>query len=184
MRLALIDNEDSFTYNLQQALRAVSAKVEVVPVTQKEKLDISQYEGVVISPGPGIPDEYYSYFGWLDAMGPETKILGVCLGMQILALWQGYRTYRKDEIIHGQSQKLSFIQQNNYTQGLADGMQVGLYHSWAVDARSADYYTPLATDASGTLMMMSRDNVLGVQFHPESFLTPEGSVMLHNWVAG
>ncbi len=182
MRLALIDNEDSFTYNLQQALRAASAEVEVVPVDEKEKLDISKYQGVVISPGPGIPDEYYSYFGWLDAMAPETKILGVCLGMQILALWQGYRTYRKDEIIHGQQERLNFITQNKYTLNLTQGMQVGLYHSWAIESRSADYYTPLATDASGTLMMMSRDNVLGVQFHPESFLTPEGRLLLRNWV--
>ncbi len=182
MQLALIDNNDSFTYNLQQALRKVSAEVEVIPEIEKDKLDIEQYDGLVISPGPGIPEEYHSYLGWLDSLGSSPKILGVCLGMQILALWKGYRTYRKDEIIHGNVSELLFLANSKYTRNLSQGMQVGLYHSWAVDARSADYFEPLATDAEGTLMMMSHADILGLQFHPESFLTRQGLQVLANWV--
>ncbi len=182
MRLALIDNQDSFTYNLRQALASVSAEVEVIPESRKEEIDTTVYDGIVISPGPGVPEEYYSYHAWLDGIEDSSKILGVCLGMQILAVWKGYRTYRKDRIVHGIASHISLQGASPYTLGLPSKMQVGLYHSWAVDARSADYFTTLATDTEGTLMMMSKEKVLGIQFHPESFLTPYGRQLLKNWV--
>ncbi len=181
MKLALIDNQDSFTYILLQTLTQVGAEVEVVSQAMKSEIDLDDLWGIVISPGPGIPEEYHDYYSWLDIVPQAMPVLGVCLGMQILALWQGYRIYRQDEIVHGREGRLSFIHRNKYTQNLEPETTVGLYHSWAVDAGSADFFEPLATDERGTLMMMSRGQMLGVQFHPESFLTRQGRQVLTNW---
>ncbi len=181
----LIDNEDSFTYNLRQSLQWAdkNIKIEVERVEYIDKVNAENYAGFIISPGPGIPEEYHFYYPFLDQLGTDQKVLGVCLGMQIMALWKGYRIYRKDEIIHGLEKRIRLEKASKFIDPKHDNSKVGLYHSWAVDHRSGDFFTPVAWDEDGHLMALESDKMLGLQFHPESFLTEWGVEIIQKWIS-
>jgi anthranilate synthase/aminodeoxychorismate synthase-like glutamine amidotransferase len=191
MRLLLIDNNDSFTYNLAQQLLRLGAEVTVVNVdsldTRNEwgSWDFSEVEktqGVVISPGPKSPKDYPVYTELLKRYHREKPILGVCLGHQILGDYFGAPTVRAPQVMHG---KTSLIQHTGKSifEGISTPMNVARYHSLVVSA-VPEGFEALAWTADAILMAMRHKTLplFGVQFHPESFLTEEGDRLILNFL--
>ncbi len=184
MPILLIDNEDSFTHILRQAIHEADDENTELIIRKYSELDLSEaliFDSIVISPGPGHPSEYGGYFDLLDNLG-DRKLLGVCLGMQVMGLWKDYDIFRKESVVHGVAATMSIIKPSPYTLGLDVESPVGLYHSWAVEMDTQNYFELLAQDENGIAMMMSRERMLGLQFHPESFMTAQGKKILKNWL--
>lgn len=186
-RLLLIDNYDSFTYNLVQAFLVLGADVQVyrndeITVPDALALDISH---LCISPGPGRPDDAGVSLGMIDAFTGRTPVLGVCLGHQSLVQASGGRIVAARRLMHG---KTSLVQHDGRTifDGLSNPLEAGRYHSLAAEPDSLpDVLEVTARTEEGEIMgVRHRELPLeGVQFHPESVLTPEGDRLLQNFLA-
>ncbi|MDY0103706.1 MAG: aminodeoxychorismate/anthranilate synthase component II [Lentimicrobium sp.] len=192
MKLLLIDNYDSFTYNLIQLIGKIALRGTKVSLDIK-KNDIvsiksaSQWDDIIISPGPGVPKDAGAICEIIQELGKSKKILGICLGMQAIAEVYGGELYQPDHILHGETVR---VQPTSPTDrlfsGLENGFDAGLYHSWAVDKNKLpDELKITAFDERGVPMAIRHQkyDVCGVQFHPESFLTPSGFNILLNWFA-
>jgi anthranilate synthase component II len=195
MRLLLLDNHDSFTWNLVELLRA-TGKVKVI-IFNPEDLNIrelDQYDRVIFSPGPGLPDEQPAMFEILHAVkrlhdenGRKIDVFGVCLGMQAIAMHFGGTLFNLRSVIHGQPRKLKILKPDHpIFMGIPDKTEAGLYHSWAVDPATLPVcLETLAIAHDGTIMALAHKTlpVCGVQFHPESIMTPAGKRMIENWLS-
>jgi anthranilate synthase component II len=194
MSLLLLDNHDSFTWNLVELLRS-SGKYTVKIVTPEAYGAgmIFGYDRVIFSPGPGLPQEQPAMFDILtDAemmyreSGRTVTVFGVCLGMQAIALHFGGSLVNLSSVVHGQPRTLKMVRAGHpLFSGIPDGCEVGLYHSWAVDpATLPGCLDVLAMTAEGTIMALAHKTlpVCGVQFHPESIMTPYGKKMMENWL--
>ena len=192
--LLLLDNHDSFTWNLVELLRRVGK--DNVNIVIPEKLNISQlehYGQIIFSPGPGLPEEQPAMFRILEYIEKHAReehnpipVLGVCLGMQAIAQYFGGKLFQKKEVIHGQPAKLNIIRSEHaFFRGIGQSTTVGLYHSWAVDRTSLpECLDILAETDDGTIMAITHKYfpICGVQFHPESIITYEGAKMMRNWL--
>ncbi|MBK6342684.1 MAG: aminodeoxychorismate/anthranilate synthase component II [Flavobacteriales bacterium] len=186
MRILLLDNYDSFTWNLHHLL-AVHAQVDVVRNDAISISEASRYERIVISPGPGLPSEAGITMPLLQALMPSHPILGVCLGMQAIVEACGGRLLNQSRVMHGAAVSCTVEEPvDPLFQGLPSPFEVGLYHSWAADEASlpAELHVT-ARSAEGVVMALRRAHfrVCGVQFHPESVLTPDGPRIIANWLA-
>jgi anthranilate synthase/aminodeoxychorismate synthase-like glutamine amidotransferase len=196
MNLLLLDNHDSFTWNLVELLRTIG-KVNV-KICNPEILvmsDLVLYDRVIFSPGPGLPQEQPAMFEILKMMedlhkrnGRKIPVLGVCLGMQAIAIHFGGSLVNLGVVVHGQPRKLKIHSSDHFLFcNIPDECDVGLYHSWAVDQESLpECLEPLAVTHDGTLMALAHKSlpVCGVQFHPESYMTAFGKRMIENWLNG
>lgn len=186
MKLLVFDNYDSFTYNLVHAFRNLGVNPTVVRNDEIAVEDASPYDKIVISPGPGIPEESGILLPLLARWKNEKPILGVCLGHQALAMAFGAGLYNLPDVYHGVATPITITDTSDYLfEGLDSGIEVGRYHSWAVDkATLPKEIVVTATDEAGIIMALRhRDlDIRGVQFHPESLLTPQGERMLYNWI--
>lgn len=193
--MLLLDNHDSFTWNLAELLRSIG-KVDFKIVSSGDfNVDMmNQSDRIIFSPGPGLPEEQPAMFAILHELLLRHKrkekapsIFGVCLGMQAIAIYFGAKLINLPEVIHGQPRKLTVLRPDHpLFRGIPDGSPVGLYHSWAVDARSMPgCLETLATTPNGIIMALTHQTlpIMGVQFHPESIMTPLGSRMIENWLA-
>ncbi len=186
-RLLLIDNYDSFTYNLVQAFLVLGAEVQVYrndELTVAEALALNPTH-LCISPGPGRPDDAGVSLPMLAAFERRVPILGVCLGHQSLVQHFGGRIVSADRLMHG---KTSMISHDGHTifKGLTDPFQAGRYHSLAAEAASLPAVLEVTARSERGEIMGVRHRELpveGVQFHPESVLTPEGNRLLGNFLA-
>ncbi len=188
MRILLIDNYDSFTWNLQHLLVSKGARVDVYRNDEVFPAGVVHYDGMVLSPGPGLPDEAGQLMRIITvASAHAIPVLGVCLGMQAIAQHYGATLLNLDEVLHGRTTPLV----NMIFEGIFDGLEVpcevGHYHSWVVD--EFDFPANLeitARNASGLPMAMRHRTlpIEAVQFHPESVLTPSGPAMVSNWLDG
>lgn len=182
MSILLIDNNDSFTYNLFQQMESLGAKVEVVTVDTLKLDDCETHTAFVISPGPKSPKEYPIYKELLDRYHTQKPILGVCLGHQILADYFGTPTVRAPKVMHG---KTSLIQHSSTSlfEGIPSPMKVARYHSLIVSEVPA-HFQALAWTDDQILMAMKHESLplFGVQFHPESFLTEHGDTLMQNFL--
>jgi para-aminobenzoate synthetase component 2 len=185
-RVLVIDNYDSFTYNLVQALRVLGAAVEVrrndeVTVTEAQELEPTH---LVVSPGPGRPEDAGVSLAMLHAMLARVPILGVCLGHQALGEVLGGRVVRAKQLMHGKASPVYHDGRTLY-EGLPNPFPAGRYHSLAVAEEGLpDDVMVSAYTSEGEIMGLRHRSlpVEGVQFHPESVLTPEGNRLLRNFL--
>jgi anthranilate synthase component II len=189
MKILLIDNYDSFTFNLMQLLHEAGAADIQVKKNNKIKLqEAAMFDAIVISPGPGLPVEAGITCELIRRYSGTKRILGVCLGMQAMAEVFGGILYQPGDILHGEMATVSPVEPlASLFSGLGQSFEAGLYHSWAVDKETLpDCLRITAVDGRGVIMGLSHTefNVCGVQFHPESIMTPMGKKLMENWLQG
>jgi len=183
--ILVIDNYDSFTYNLVHYLEDLECNVTVFRNDQFDIETIDHFDKILLSPGPGVPDEAGLLKALIKKYAATKSILGVCLGQQAIAEVFGGVLINLDHVFHGVSTKIEISNERDYLfDGLANQIDVGRYHSWVVHNDLPDCLIATSFDESGQIMSLKhRDfDVRGVQFHPESVLTPEGKFILKNWI--
>lgn len=186
MKILVFDNYDSFTYNLVHALREISdATIDVVRNDKLHLEDAVKYDKIVLSPGPGIPSEAGLLLDLIRMYAPTKSILGVCLGHQALCEAFGATLFNLTDVHHGLSESIKVIGNDPLFKGLPERFDVGRYHSWSVSPLNLpDCIKVTAVDDEGQIMAMQHKEFMlhGVQFHPESVLTPFGKDILKNWI--
>ena len=183
-KILVIDNYDSFTYNLVHYLEDLNCEVVVMRNDQLELQDVEPYDYIVLSPGPGIPDEAGLLKEIIETYAPSKKIFGVCLGQQAIGEVFGGKLVNLTEVYHGISTKINIIKDDVLFDGLPEEIEVGRYHSWVVDPELPEALVATSVDQNGQLMSIRHKeyDVSAVQFHPESVLTPHGKQILENWL--
>lgn len=187
VRILVFDNYDSFTYNLVQMIeRILNTTVDVVKNDQIALSEIDQYDKIILSPGPGIPEEAGILLDVIREYAPTKSILGVCLGQQAIAEAFGGSLINLTEIYHGIATPAAIVKDDTKIfKGLSSGIEVGRYHSWVVNREDLSEELEItAVDKDGMIMALQHKtyDVHGVQFHPESILTPDGEVMIKNFL--
>ncbi|MGI9329132.1 MAG: anthranilate synthase component II [Gammaproteobacteria bacterium] len=185
-RLLLIDNYDSFTYNLVQAFLVLGAEVQVfrndeISVAAAKQLDVSH---LCISPGPGRPDDAGVSLDMIAAFAGQVPVLGVCLGHQSLVQHCGGKIISAERLMHGKTSQVTHDDKTIYA-GLSNPLQAGRYHSLAAEEESLPEVLEITARTRRGEIMGVRHRELpleGVQFHPESVLTPEGNQLLENFL--
>ncbi len=183
-RILVIDNYDSFTYNLVHYLEDLDCQVDVKRNDQLELAEIDEYQNIVLSPGPGIPDEAGLLKDIIRTYAPTKRIFGVCLGQQAIGEVFGGKIVNLDEVYHGIATSINIIKDDILFEGLPEQIEVGRYHSWVVDPELPESLIATSVDNNGQLMSLRHReyDVSAVQFHPESVLTPHGKKILQNWL--
>jgi anthranilate synthase/aminodeoxychorismate synthase-like glutamine amidotransferase len=184
--ILLLDNYDSFTYNVYQLLSELGAEVEVI---RHDKITVDEirkggYEAMVISPGPGVPKDAGISEEAIRELGPELPILGICLGHQAIGEVYGGKVVRAGEIVHGKPSTIHHNGRGIY-EGLPQDTPVARYHSLIVERESLPDCLEVTSELDNGIIMGLRHReypVEGIQFHPESILTPEGHKMLSNFL--
>jgi anthranilate synthase component 2 len=184
-KILVIDNYDSFTYNLVHYLEDLDCEVIVYRNDEFELDEIAHFDKILLSPGPGIPDEAGLLKQVIQQYGPTKSIFGVCLGQQAIGEVYGGTLSNLDKVYHGVATNVTkSVNDELLFEGLENEFEVGRYHSWVVDTNLPDCLEATSFDENGQLMSLRHKtyDVRGVQFHPESVLTPNGKKMLENWV--
>ena len=184
--LLLLDNYDSFTYNVYQLLTKLGAEVEVVrnDAMTVDEIRAKKYKGIVISPGPGLPKDAGITEEVIRALGTDTPILGICLGHQAIGEVFGGRVVRAHEIVHGKASPIRHHGTGLY-RGIHAGTQVARYHSLIIERESLPDVLEITSDLDDGTIMGVRHKTLpieGIQFHPESILTRDGRTMMENYL--
>lgn len=186
MKILVIDNYDSFTYNLVHALK----KFEGVAVEVKRNDEVAEgepdlYDKIVFSPGPGLPEEAGSMLSIIKNYAGKKPMLGVCLGHQAIGESFGGTLQNMNNVLHGIATPITVVSKSYLFNGLPDTFDAGRYHSWIVEKESLPSVLEItSTDKEGRIMSFQHRefDIQGVQFHPESILTPLGEKILENWV--
>ena len=184
-KILVIDNYDSFTYNLVHYLEDLNCEVTVYRNDEFDIDEIAIFDKIVLSPGPGIPDEAGLLKAVIAKYAPTKSILGVCLGQQAIGEVFGGTLSNLDKVYHGVATMIkTSVDDELLFEGLGNEFEVGRYHSWVVDAELPEVLEATSFDENGQVMSLRHKtyDVRGVQFHPESVLTPNGKKILENWV--
>jgi len=184
-RVWLIDNDDSFTYNIVELLRRLPCEWALHRWRNISPSMARSFTHIIFSPGPGIPDEYGPLFRLLDDLPSHRPLLGICLGHQVLARHYGAPLLNLHPPVHGQAHAVRPCRPSPLWKGLPVPFQAGLYHSWAVSSRNLPPpLIPTAFSDAGVLMALQVQGRpwFGVQFHPESHLTPHGERLMRNFL--
>lgn len=185
MNIVIIDNYDSFTYNLSHQLKALGAQVDVVRNDAFQMSRLKPYDKIVLSPGPGIPEEAGLLNDVIRRYAGRKPILGVCLGHQAIAEVFGGRLENLRTVYHGVQTPTHIINHDYLFEHLPETFEAGRYHSWVVSRSGLpDSLEVTAISDDGHIMALRHRtyDVRGIQFHPESILTPEGARILQNWL--
>lgn len=200
MKILVFDNYDSFTYNLVHLVeKLIHGKVEVYRNNEIAMEKVKEYDKIILSPGPGIPPEAGMLLPLIREYAPVKSILGVCLGHQAIGEAFGATLTNLSTVYHGVATKIELVSnsgsgEKNFTaahsrntlfRNLPGTIEVGRYHSWFVDEENfPDQLAITARDANGYIMALQHKqfDVQGVQFHPESVLTPDGETIIGNWL--
>lgn len=185
MKIVIIDNYDSFVYNLSHLLKELGAEVTVKRNDQFRLEELEEFDKILLSPGPGVPEEAGLLLDVIRRYAGKKPILGVCLGEQAIGEVYGGKLTNLDEVFHGIQSPVTLTATDYLFEGLPSTVQVGRYHSWVVDQKDfPDCLEATAVSEEGYIMALRHRtlDVRGVQFHPESVLTPEGKQMLGNWI--
>ena len=183
-KIFVIDNYDSFTYNLVHYLEELGARVTVKRNDQFELSEIEDYEYLLLSPGPGIPDEAGLLKAAIERYAASKKILGVCLGQQAIGEVFGAKLNNLNTVFHGVATPINITEKDLLFDGLPDSFEVGRYHSWVVETPLPEDLVATSFDNNKQLMSLRHRSysVRAVQFHPESILTMYGKKILENWI--
>ena len=183
--ILVIDNYDSFTYNLVHYLQDLGHQVTVKRNDKLELEEIENYEKILLSPGPGIPDEAGLLKAIIEKYGTSKSILGICLGQQAIAEVYGGSIENLNKVYHGVSTLINRVGEDNILyRDIPQELEVGRYHSWVVSKDLPSDLIVTSVDENGEIMSLKHAeyDVRAVQYHPESILTPEGKKILKNWV--
>lgn len=187
MKILVLDNYDSFTYNLVQMIeQIVNEKIDVFRNDKISLEEVAKYDKIILSPGPGIPEEAGILLELIKKYAPTKSIFGVCLGQQAIAEAFGGTLINLSEIYHGVATESTQINQHKLFKNLPETLEVGRYHSWAVNPENfPDELEITSVDKNGMIMSLKHKNydVHAVQYHPESILTPKGKQILENFLA-
>lgn len=183
-KILVIDNYDSFTYNLVHYLEDLDCDVTVKRNDHLTLEEVDAFEKIVLSPGPGIPDEAGLLKKIIATYAPTKTILGVCLGQQAIGEVFGGSLINLEQVYHGIATTITVTKDDILFAGLPKKLKVGRYHSWVVNSNLPEALEATSVDENGQIMSLRHKvyDVNAVQFHPESVLTPEGKQMLKNWV--
>lgn len=181
----VLDNYDSFTYNLVHLLEQCIDEVEVYRNDEISLSAVDRYDKIVLSPGPSLPKDAGIMMDVIDRYHPRKDILGVCLGMQAIVQYFGGELFNLEEVRHGIVRRIQLDTSSHLFQGMDDAIEVGLYHSWATtEDRLPHPLKQVAKQASVTMGVEHKQlPVYGVQFHPESIMTPAGKQIIQNWLS-
>ena len=185
MHIAIIDNYDSFTYNLSHLVKQLGAQVTVLRNDRFQLPELEPFDKLILSPGPGIPTEAGLLLEVIRHYAGEKPMLGVCLGEQAIGEAFGGRLTNLSEVFHGVQTPVQIVAQDPLFKGLPATIQVGRYHSWVVDQQDLpDCLEVTAVSNEGQIMALHHKElpIHGIQFHPESVLTPEGKVIIQNFL--
>jgi anthranilate synthase component 2 len=184
-KILVIDNYDSFTYNLVHYLEDLNCEVTIYRNDEFDIDEIAHFDKILLSPGPGIPDEAGLLKAVIAKYAPTKSILGVCLGQQAIGEVFGGTLSNLDKVYHGVATMVkTSVDDELLFEGLGNEFEVGRYHSWVVDANLPEALEATSFDENGHVMSLRHRtfDVRGVQFHPESVLTPNGKKILENWL--
>lgn len=186
MKVLIIDNYDSFTYNLVHIVQNIlNEKVDVI---RNDKLDlnhIATYDKIILSPGPGVPDDAGMLKAVIKKYAPSKSILGVCLGLQAIAEVFEANLYNLSDVYHGVATKIQIKKSDSLFEDLTEDFYAGRYHSWVVSNKNLpDVLEITAIDSENHIMAIrhKKYDVKGVQFHPESVLTENGEQIIRNFL--
>jgi anthranilate synthase component 2 len=196
MKIVIIDNYDSFTYNLSHLVKELGAEVTVVRNDQFEMSDLEPYSKIILSPGPGIPSEAGKLLDVIRTYAGKKPILGVCLGHQAIGEVFGAKLENLTDVFHGVATPCQIIADDPIFSGLDRNITIGRYHSWVVSREALPECLEITavsnerlrvgdgTSEMGQIMALRHKklNIRGIQFHPESVLTPDGKKMIQNWL--
>ncbi len=185
MKIIIIDNYDSFVYNLSHLIKEFGVEVTVKRNDQFKLEDIETFDKILLSPGPGIPEEAGLLMDVIRTYAGRKPILGVCLGEQAIGEVFGGKLTNLDDVFHGIQSQIKLTVSDYLFEGLPSKIKVGRYHSWIVDKNSLpDCLEVTAVSEEGYIMALRHKtfDIRGVQFHPESVLTPDGKQILYNWI--
>ena len=186
MKIVIIDNYDSFTYNLSHLVKELGAEVTVVRNDQFNIGDLEAYDKIILSPGPGIPEEAGLLLDVIRTYAGRKPILGVCLGHQAIGQVFGAQLENMTDVMHGVATPCDITDRDVMFEGLPQRITVGRYHSWVVSADGLpECLAVTAKSDDGCIMALKHKeyDIHGIQFHPESVLTPDGKKMLQNWLS-
>jgi anthranilate synthase component II len=195
MKILVFDNYDSFTYNLVHLVeKIIGAKADVCRNDEIDLGKIQEYDKIILSPGPGLPSEAGLLIPLIKKYAATKSILGVCLGHQAIGEVFGGKLVNLSKVYHGVASPVQILPANpqkapfsrDLFRGITNGFLAGRYHSWVVDPDGfPNDLEVTAIDSNGHIMALRHKvyDVLGVQFHPESVLTPDGEHILRNWLS-
>lgn len=187
-RVLIVDHFDSFTYNLVGLLGELGVKADVIQYGEQVIVTAENYKSIILSPGPGVPTDYPITFKLLERFQSKKNILGVCLGHQIIGLAYGANLVHQGKVVHGKK-RLCFPlidSSDSIYKSIPVPFEVGLYHSWYVTVQSENLLLQITSVSEEEKIMGLRHRswaVEGVQFHPESYMTSYGSVLIKNWLS-
>lgn len=185
MKIVIIDNYDSFTYNLSHLVKELGAEVTVLRNDSFPIEELETYDKILLSPGPGIPKEAGLLLEVIRTYAGKKPILGVCLGEQAIGEVFGGKLTNLSEVYHGIQSPIRITASNYLFEGLPEEILVGRYHSWVIDRENFPDALEITTVSQEGYIMALRHkdfDVQGIQFHPESVLTPDGKKIISNWL--
>lgn len=185
MKIAIIDNYDSFTYNLSHLVKELGAEVSVMRNDQFAMNDLQAYDKIILSPGPGIPSEAGLLLDVIRTYVGKKPMLGVCLGHQAIGEVFGAELTNLSEVYHGVQTEGTQLGNDPIFATLPERIAMGRYHSWVVSRNHFPQcleITALSDDGMIMALRHKQYNIHGIQFHPESVLTPQGRTIIDNWL--
>ncbi len=185
MKVAMIDNYDSFTYNLVHLVKELGAEVTVFRNDQFCLPELETFDKIMLSPGPGIPSESGLLLDVIRTYAGRKPILGICLGEQAIGEVFGSTLVNLSEVFHGVQTPVHIAREDYLFQGLPEDILVGRYHSWVVETETlpAELEILAVSDEVQVMALRHREyDIRGIQFHPESVLTPTGKTIIQNWL--
>lgn len=185
MKIVIIDNYDSFTYNLRHLVKELGCEVTVLRNDKFKLNELEEFDKILLSPGPGIPEEAGLLLDVIRTYAGKKPILGVCLGEQAIGQVFGGKLTNLDHVLHGIQSTIKIVADDYLFENLPREILVGHYHSWVVDTDELpDCLEITATSKQGYIMALRHKeyDIRGIQFHPESVLTPDGRQIIKNWL--